>query len=495
MIHRTARAATVWPALPMAALFAGAALPLIGLAGRFVARPAIDLSSLGPTLAFAVTAAAISALVGGALGALAGTLDVPGRRIAVGASAALIAAPPAFWWIGLTRLPAGIGAASGVLAGSTVAGLALAPVTLLLVVAAAREIPANAYEAARLSLGPVPRIFYILFPLLRPALVAGFLLTLVLLVGESEIPFLFGFRTSMTDIVTAFSQTFDPGRAVPIILPLIAIVFASAMLMARPLFTIMLAPRGAGQGIIRKSGHALFTAGVWSLPMLIVLSLGGYAWAAIAGGLGVWTRLPISAPVVVASVAEPVLCAFASVALVVVATYGLRRSGPVLRPLMLAGLVLICVPAGVYAIGWIGMAQALGGLAIPPAVAYISRALGVPALGFMIACARLPRSLDDAAILVPLSPVRRAWTLVLPMLAPSLVATAALTAALIFADRDVASLLLEPGASRLMLNLYLLSANAPSAVIGATALVVFAAGAAVVALAAAGPLALFGRRP
>ena len=171
----------------------------------------------------------------------------------------------------------------------------------------------------------------------------------------------------------------------------------------------------------------------------------------------------------------------------------MRRS-PAIRPLTVVGLLLFCVPAAVVAIGWIGIGQALGGISVAPSVAYLSRTIGLPALGFLIAYSRLPRSLDDAARLVPLSPVRRAWALVLPLLVPSLVATAALTAALIFADRDVASLLLPPGASRLMLNLYLLSANAPSAVIGATALVVFVAGAVVIALAGAGPLVLWLRR-
>jgi ABC-type spermidine/putrescine transport system permease subunit II len=79
----------------------------------------------------------------------------------------------------------------------------------------------------------------------------------------------------------------------------------------------------------------------------------------------------------------------------------------------------------------------------------------------------------------------------LPALRPSLIAISALIAALVFADRDVASLLLAPGDSRLMLDLYLLSANAPSAKVGAMALVVLAAGAATITLAAAGPAALW----
>ena len=119
-----------------------------------------------------------------------------------------------------------------------------------------------------------------------------------------------------------------------------------------------------------------------------------------------------------------------------------------------------------------------------PMIAYVSRTIGLPALAFLIAYSHVPRSLEDAAQLVPLTPIRRAWALMLPLLAPSLAATTALTAALIFADSDVASLLLAPGESRLMLNLYLLSANAPSAVIGATALIVFAAGAALVSTGA-----------
>ena len=76
----------------------------------------------------------------------------------------------------------------------------------------------------------------------------------------------------------------------------------------------------------------------------------------------------------------------------------------------------------------------------------------------------------------------------------SLAAAAALIAALTYADRDVASLLLAPGASRLTLNLYLASANAPSATLGALALVVLMGAAVSLGLAAAAPAFLWWRR-
>ena len=186
------------------------------------------------------------------------------------------------------------------------AGLALSPITLLLVLAAAREIPSNAYEAARLSLGPAHRFLFVLFPLLRPAVIAGFLLTVILLLGESEIPFLFGFRTSMTDVVTTFSQTFDVARTVPVIGPLVAAVLILGLLMVWPLFAVILPASRGARGVIRKPGGWLSGAGVLALPALVALSLGGYAWAAISGTGRNWRQVPIGGDAMLMSVAPTV---------------------------------------------------------------------------------------------------------------------------------------------------------------------------------------------
>jgi iron(III) transport system permease protein len=467
-------------------LFASSALPILVLVGRIGTHRTVDLSSLIPSLEFALVGAGLSAVLGGAIGLATGTLDVPGRRWAVGVAAALLAAPPAFWWIGLTRLPVGIGRVSGIIAGSCMAGAALAPITLLLVLAGTREIPANTYEAARLSLGPGRRLSWVLVPLVAPALVAGFLLTVIVLLGESEIPFLFGFRTAMTDVVTTFSQSFDATQTTPILVPLVVTVLVVALLMIHPLFAVLLPGARGGRGVIRKPTSVLVGAASASLPLLAAFALGGYARAAFSGGWDVWRRASIDAGTVAVSIAEPVLGAFVAVVLAVLAAYPARRT-TVVRSFAVLGLLLFCVPTAIVAIGWIQVAQVVGIVVIRPSVAHISRMASLAVVGFLIAYARLPRSLEEAAQLVPMSRLRRAWTLILPLAGTSLAATAALTAALIFADRDVASLLLTPGQSRLMLNLYLLSANAPSAVVGATALIVFLVGAMVIAAAAAGP--------
>lgn len=478
--------------LPFGILLAAAASPIAALLTRGAALGQIDLSSIPGTLAFALSAAAVSATIGSAVGAVIGTVDVMARRLTIVMSVTLMAAPPAFWWIGLTRLPFGIGSLSGPASAALVTGVTLAPVTLLLVLAASREIPATAYEAARLFLKPRRRIVAVLFPLLRPAVLAGFLLTAILLLGESEIPFLFGFRTSMTDIITRFSRTFDVAETVPLVLPLIGTVCALGLAMWKPLFTVLF-PQSAGErGVILRPASrpiALITA---LLPVVVLLSLAGYAWATAGGQQALTRRVATWLPTAAISVTEPVLSAMVSVGLAVLAVYPARRV-PAARPLVVAGLLLFCVPAGIVAIGWIALAQHVSGFSVAPGIAYVSRTVGLCALGFAIAYSRLPRTLDDAARLVPMSPLRRAWLFGLPLLAPSLAATAALAAATMLADRDVASLLLPPGGSRLMLNLYLLSANAPTAVVGAAALLVVAAGVVVVALAGGLPLILLTR--
>jgi len=477
----------------MAALLALASAPLLYLLSRFETSAApFDSASLGPTVGFALGGAALASLVGGTAGALVAMRDFAGRRAMLALSVVLIAAPPAFWWIGAVRLPGapwrGLSGPSGA---AIVAGLAFSPISLLLVYAALRELPANVYEAARVALATAPRFRFVLLPLLRPALAAGFLLTVILLLGESELPFLFGFRTVMTDVVTRFSQTFSVVAIVPLVLPIVLVVLILGLLAAGPLVRTLLASSRGSHGLLRRPAHMPAGFGAAAPAALTVFALAGYTWAA---GLPVrWPRVPTSLSTVAASILEPVGCAWLSLSLALLAAYPARRS-PAMRHLLWAGLLLFCVPAAIFGIGWIGVGQALGGVTVPPFVAHSSRVLGLPALAFAVGYSRLPPSLEDAARLLPISAGRRAFVFVLPALLPSVAASTALIAALTYADRDVASLLLPPGASRLMLDLYLVSANAPSSTVGGLAFVVLAVGAFTVGLAAAGPALLWKRR-
>jgi iron(III) transport system permease protein len=478
----------------MGLVLALASLPLFFLfAGFSTTWVEMESVSIRGTLSFAIGGGIVSTIVGAAAGITAGTREFAGRRGLIGLSLVSIAAPPAFWWIGTTRLPLAWGTVTGPGSAALVAGLALSPITLLLVLAALRELPANLYEAARVSLSPVVRLRAVLIPILSSPLAGGFLLSVILLLGESELPFLFGFRTIMTDIVTTFSQTFDAGRTIPLIVPLLLIILVVGLLAGRPLIRAVLASSRGVHGVIRRPASAAVGLCAVAPAAFVTLSIGGYLWAATAATPDYWRNLPVDGSTAIASIAEPVGCAWITLVVALAATYparGLRA----MRYFLWIGLLLFFIPAAVYAIGWIRLSQVLGGVTVPPIVAHVSRAVGLPALGFAVAYSRLPHSLEDAARLVRVSPVRRAFLFLLPVLLPSLVASSALVAALTYADRDVASLLLSPGTSRLMLDLYLRSANAPSGTVGLVALIVLAGATLTVTLAAAGPVILWRRR-
>lgn len=281
-------------------------VPLVALFAHMSGdRFGIEWSPVARTLEFAVGGATIATALGGAIGILWGTREVPGRRWLLPLSVAPIAAPPAFWWIGATRLTSAWGNANGAAAAAVVAGLALSPVTLLLVLAALRQLPSNVYEAARVALPPAARLRAVLLPLLHSPLAGGFVLTVILLLGESELPFLFGFRTSMTDVVTTFSQTFDVGKTVPLVIPLLLAILILGILSARPLIrTVLTSSRGA-HGVVRKPASATLTCCAAAPAIGVLLSVGGYAAAIIAALPGA-PPVSIESSTAFASIAEAV---------------------------------------------------------------------------------------------------------------------------------------------------------------------------------------------
>ena len=238
--------------LPIGLLLGFASIPLVFLLIHLSGVGlAIEWSSFGRTLGFAVGGAAIAPMTGGAIGVLSGLRTFPRRRGLLALAIVPIAAPPAFWWIGATRMTSAWGNANGPGPAAVVAGLALSPVTLLLVFAALRQMPSNLYESARVARPPAARLHGVLLPLLRAPLAGGFVLTVILLLGESELPFLFGFRTVMTDVVTTFSQTFDVGKIVPIVIPLLLAILALGILAGRPIMRTVLTSSRGTHGVVR----------------------------------------------------------------------------------------------------------------------------------------------------------------------------------------------------------------------------------------------------
>jgi iron(III) transport system permease protein len=464
-----------------------APLIFIILSARGAVR--VDGGSFMNSAIFACVGASIAVVLGGAEAIVLAMTNAKGHVLANAICVVPLAAPAAFWWLGLQRLGSfattvfhGEGGAA------VISGIALSPVPFLLVTAALHEIPSSALEAARLALPPPSRVVRVLLPMLRSAFIASFLLTTVILIGESELPFLFGFRTVMTDAVTEFARSFDAAEVAPMIVPVLVLVIALAMVMRGALLKTLLAPARGARGVrpTPQPWHLLAAA-----PILLLLG------ASIAGHLSGLTRggafdIQRVGAVAATSIAEAVVWSWITVGAAIVVVYPIRRS-PQLRWMLSIAVVLFAAPSAFFAIGCVAFSQRAG-VDVPVGAAHFCRLLGLAIIAFAAAYTRIPRSVDDAAQLVPMSSILRAHRFVLPLLGASSAATALLVATMILSDRDVASVLLPAGAERLMLDLYLTAANAPAFVVSAWAVAVLGSAIIVAVASGAGPWLLWRRR-
>ena len=285
---------------------------------------ALDLPPSGPRSdrrsSFAVVGGAIATVVGGAIGVLFSMREFPGRPRTTsdgncpdrGATCFLVDwrdTPDVRMGQRQRTFRRGRG------------GLALAPVTLLFVFAvSARFRPICTSGSSRLSASDSTGV--VLLPLCASSLLGGFVLTVILLLGESEMPFLFGFRTGMTDIVTAFAQTFDVRQTVPHVVPLLLVMLICAGVAGRLLWPVLFASsRGAHGGFARAAlCGSLLWAGV-PPTACVAMAMTGYAWALFAAPFIGWSRLMIDPSAIAPSVLEPVGCAWMAMTLTLVAAY------------------------------------------------------------------------------------------------------------------------------------------------------------------------------
>lgn len=89
--------------VPMTFVTAAAFAPIVALLSRPFSLAAIDWQPVWNTLVFASTGAAVAVVAGAVAGITIGIRDFAGRRLLTASSLVVLAAPPAFWWIGLTR--------------------------------------------------------------------------------------------------------------------------------------------------------------------------------------------------------------------------------------------------------------------------------------------------------------------------------------------------------------------------------------------------------
>ena len=307
----------------------------------------------------------------------------------------------------------------------------------------ARTVPSG-WEEAALLVASVPRALgVILLPQLLPALGLIALLVFALAFADYEVASLLQVPTYPVEVFLLYAGVFAPGEAARACLPLLGVALVTAAplgwLLSRGLIRRWPA-RVFGEWPVTRSQRRVFVA------VALALFAGCVLWPAVGllGPLGStpegFRALRAGAPALANSMLTTMIAVLFAFALGVLASGAVVRARPAGRSLLVATLLLpACLPGPAFAIAWVELLTLLPASfqdtssvwpPLNPALCLAARWAGLAAL--LIAAARLalPQDLLDAARLQEGSPLRRAWHVELPLVAPVLVSAAALVAAL-----------------------------------------------------------------
>jgi ABC-type Fe3+ transport system permease subunit len=439
--------------LLLAAPLAGFALEAVLGAGRF----RLHLEAWTATLVVAGGATLVAALLGIPVGA---AISHSRRPLARTLTLFPLVLPPvlaAAAWLG-ARLPA-----PGAPGCALMLGALYWPVVALLLDASLRRLPAGAVEAAALQLPPGRLLRRVVWPHVRPSLLAGLLLVFLLAASEFTVPALFVVPTVSMTVYEELSA-FRGASAASAALPLIVLVLILSWRLRR---TPMLPTPEPATSFLSGASLAACRA------------VAGVVWAATAVLPAVLfaLRADFSARTLsmnLDAIGWSLLVAGAS-AVLLVGWASLSPGRSRLEPLWLATLVLPGIVAGLGALKiaerggvlpWLMSGGVLLILALMARFAFVA---------WLPLREPVERAQLDAAELAGIPAFRRWRRIVLPALLPRAAAAGALVFVLVLGEIGPVVLLSPPGRMTAAQHLFTLMHYGYDGVVASMALLLFGA--------------------
>jgi iron(III) transport system permease protein len=301
----------------------------------------------------------------------------------------------------------------------------------------------------------------VVLPLAAPALAAGAGLLFVLSLGDYSVPSLFGVSVYALEIFADFSASGEPARAMALGLPLLLIATVTAIALQSGL-------RHAAQAPGADRPAKVLHAPAWFRPVQgIALFFCLLQMVVLLGALG----LAVGGPAQLVASVEAAgceilytawlasLCAILVLPLALPAAEGLSRTGWCAHLWWLLATMPLAVPAPLVGIGLISLYNrptwpdlyALGAL---PVLANLARFAPIAALVALAQARRLDHHLLDAGRLLQRRPWQTLFQVYLPLMAPGLMAGAALVFAFTAGELGTTLIVALPGSATLTMRIY-----------------------------------------
>jgi len=360
--------------------------------------------------------------------------------------------------------------------------LVLFPLAMLITGTAFSQIHSGLEEAGLMRVSFRRMLLKILLPLIRPALTISFLLILIISLSDFSVPAFFGVKTFTTEIFTQFSAFYNHQLAISqsfllVLLCLALLLSENRYLSDAPFFSVDVRGSSTNYYSVHKRKAMLHILLWLLLVVMLVLPVVMLFHQAFSGREIFFSRAwELLSPTILQSAKLAFLGALLISSLSLYVAYMKERFRfPYLNTMLLLTFIIPSTVFGVAVIKFYNH-QATNFIYTTITILLITY---VGRFGFIAAriigngIKQIPGSLEEVARIIGIPPVRRFFSISIPLLLPSIFTAFVLSFVLCLGELGTTIMIYPPGTELMPVKIFTIGANAPLALTSSMTLISF----------------------
>jgi len=322
----------------------------------------------------------------------------------------------------------------------------------------------------------------IVLPLIRPALTISFLLILIISLSDFSVPAFFGVNTFTTEIFTQFSAFYNHQLAISqsfllVILCITLLLSENKYLSDAPFFSVHVKGSSTKHYSVHK-GKTILHILLWILlTVVLVLPIVMLFHQALSGREILFSRAwELLSPTIFQSAKLAFLGALLISAIGLWVAYLKERSRfPYLNTMLLLTFIIPSTVLGVAVIKFYNHPSTnfIYASILILLITYVSRFGFIAARIIGNGIKQVPASLDEVSRVIGIPPVKRFFSIGIPLLLPSIFTAFVLSFVLCLGELGTTIMIYPPGTELMPVKIFTIGANAPLALTSSMTLISF----------------------
>jgi len=356
------------------------------------------------------------------------------------------------------------------------------PLAMLITGTALSQIHSGLEEAGLMRVSFARMLIKIVLPLIRPALTISFLLILIISLSDFSVPAFFGVKTFTTEIFTQFSAFYNHQLAISqsfllVLLCLILLLSENRYLSEAPFFSVHLKGSNTKHYSVGR-GNTMLHIVLWIfLAVVLVLPVVMLFHQALSGREIFFSRAwELLSPTIFQSAKLAFLGALLITSISLWVAYLKERSRfPHLNTMLLLTFIIPSTVLGVAVIKFYNQPATnfIYTTIIILLITYVGRFGFIAARIIGNGIKQIPGSLEEVARVIGIPPVKRFFSITIPLLLPSLFTAFVLSFVLCLGELGTTIMIYPPGTELMPVKIFTIGANAPLALTSSMILISF----------------------